>query len=188
MVMGRLTLFLIGIVLSLSTFSQGRFYVLHPLVGDTIDKNEKFNYILFGNIEDSKFNYCTLTHTKDAYFINLFSPDNTGSTIEVDSAELKQYIVQLDKVMEFNANEGKVDTTKKDNLHNGNLNDLHSKGLENSLINEHSKDRILKEVRTQTRMNEDAQRYEQGKNGTDLFAGSGRVEFPVIKGKKRKKK
>lgn len=183
--MERLIVFLIAVVLGLHCYSQGNIYMLHPLVGDTIDNNEKFNYLLFKNINDSDFKYGIITHTKDAYLVKVCSPNNSVSTIVIDSTELKQYVEKLDKVAEYYANEGKKDSIKSNLKLNGEY-DPKLNNLNSTLINHQSRDRILKEIRTETRIKGDAERFKNRNDHSDLFSGAGRVEFPTIRTKKRK--
>lgn len=185
--MGKSIVFLIGVLISIHCHAQDSIYRLHPLLGDTIDQNEKFNYLLFKNIKETDFKYGIISHTRDTYFLKVYSPDNTVTTLEIDSTELKQYVAKLDMVQKYYANEGKKDTAHI-NLNPDKPSDNQFKELNKSLMNEKSRDKIMKEVRTANRINEDAERYKNRNDHSDLFSGSGHVEFPVIKTKKRKKK
>lgn len=183
MTMEKSIVFLIAVIISLHCNSQESIYRLHPLVGDTIDKNEKFNYLLFKNIKDADFKYGILTRTNDTCFLKICSPDNTVSTLAIDSTELEQYITKLDMVQEYNANQG-----KKDSLQN-NLNPEEEaskyKELNSSLIDKHSREKIIKEVRAKNRMDEDAERYNNRMKGTDI-TGGGYIEIPAVRSKKHK--
>lgn len=184
--MQKSILFLIAVLISLHCFSQESIYRLHPLVGDTIDQKEKFNYLLFKQINDADFNFGILTHSNDAYFLKVFSPSNSISTVEIDTTELKQYIAKLDILQEYFANEGKIDSTTINLNPDEEISDYSLKKLNSSLINEKSKSKIMKEARTGTRLKGDAERYKNRKDHSNMFSGAGYVEFPVIKTKKRK--
>jgi hypothetical protein len=184
--MRRLLVFLTAVFFGLHSYAQSNVYVLHPLVGDTIDNKEKLQYLLFKNVNDSDFKYGVITHTKDAYFLKVCSANNSVSTIQVDSTELKQYVEKLDKVAAYYANEGKKDSIKSNLKLHVDEDDPQVKNLNSTLINQQSKNKILKEARTQTRMKEDAERYKNRNDHSNLFSGAGHVEFPTIKTKKRK--
>lgn len=184
--MKQLIVFLIAVLVGFHSYAQSNIYVLHPLVGDTIDNNEKLNYLLFKNINDSDFRYGVITHTNEAYLLKVCSADNSVSIFQIDSTELKQYAEKLDKVAAYYANEGKKDSIKNNPKLKEDENDPQLKNLNSTLINQQSKNRILKEARTQTRMKEDAERYKNRNDHSDLFSGAGHVEFPTIRTKKRK--
>lgn len=184
--MKRWFVFLIMVVSCLPGYSQNKIYVLHPLVGDTIDNKEKLNYFLFKNINDSDFKYGVITHTKDEYLIKVCTTNNSVSTIRIDSLELKQYVEKLDKVAAYYANEGKKDSIQNNTKPSVEEYDSKFVDLNNSLINQQSRDKILKEARTGTRLKEDAERYKNRNDHSNLFSGAGHVEFPAIRTKKRK--
>jgi hypothetical protein len=153
-------------------------------VGDTINRNEKLNYLLFQDISDSDFKYCTLTHSKGGYFIHTCTIDDSVSIRQVDSTEIREAIVKLDKVMEYYSAQAKQDSLKKAKKLILDFKDKDSNFKIDNIVGEDSKERIFKEVRSENRIKDDAERLENHKNGTELMTGNGRIEFY----KRRKKR
>ena len=175
--MKRLTVLLIVIVISFQCFSQERLFELHPLVGDTIDRNEKLYYLLFRDINDSDFKYCTISHTNDGYFVHTRTIDDSVAIKQVDSTEIRETIVKLDKVMEYYSAQEKQDSIKKAKKLTLDFKDKDSNFKIDNIVGEDAKDRIFKEVRSENRMKGDAERFELREQGTERLTGAGRIEF-----------
>lgn len=182
--MKRLTVLLIVIVISFQCFSQDRLFVLHPLVGDTITRNEKLNYLLFRDINDSDFKYCTITHTKDGYFVHTRTINDSVAIKQVDSTEIRETIVKLDKVMEYYSAQAKQDSLKSTKKLTLDFKDKDPNFKIDNIVGEDAKDRIFKEVRSTNRIKEDAERLEYRNQGTERLTGAGHIEFY----KRRKKR
>ena len=104
---------LIAIALNISCFAQNDLFILHPLVGDTIDKNEKLNYFLFPKISNENFKYCFITHSDNQFFVNSHYVNDSVSIQLVDTIELRQYIVNFNKFVAYNLNKGEQDSLNK---------------------------------------------------------------------------
>lgn len=175
--MKRLTVLLIGIILSFQCFSQDHLFVLHPLVGDTITRSEKLNYLLFRDINDSDFKYCTITHSTDGYFVHTHTINDSVAIKQVDSTEIRETIVKLDKVIDYYSAQAKQDSLKKNEKLSLDFKDKDSNFNLDNIIGEDAKDRIFKEVRSENRMKGDAERLELREQGTERLTGAGRIEF-----------
>jgi hypothetical protein len=175
--MKRLTVLLIAIVISFQCFSQDHLFVLHSLVGDTINQNEKLNYLLFRDINDSDFKYCTIIHTKDGYFVHTRRIDDSVVIKQVDSTEIGEAIVKLDKVMEYYSTQTKQDSLKNAKKLTLDFKDKDSNFKIDNIVGEDAKERIFKEVRSENRMKGDAERLELREQGTERLTGAGRIEF-----------
>lgn len=182
--MEKCTAFLIGIILSFHCYSQDHLFVLHPLVGDTIDRNEKLTYFLFPEINDSDFKFCTITHFKSDYSINVHSINESVTFKKLDSIEMRQAIVRLDKVMEYNANQEKSDSIKSAKILPSDFKDLSSTHLQHPILGSDLKETIYQEVISSDRIKGDAERHEQYMKGNDMFGDGRRIEFRVRHKKK----
>lgn len=182
--MKKWSLILIIVALGVHCYSQDKLFVMHPLVGDTIDKTEKLNYFLFPQIVDSVFRYCTITHSGTNYIANVTTMHDAITTHLIDSAEMAQDIVRLNKLMEYHASQGKRDSVKNEEQLKIDLKAVPSDHLQKPILNSEMKDKIFYDVRTTTRMNEDAERLDRNRQGTELLSGQGHIEFY----KRRKKK
>jgi hypothetical protein len=153
-------------------------------VGDTIDRKEKLSYLLFVNINESDFKYCTITHSTDGYFAHTRTIDDSVAIKQVDSTEIREAIVKLDKVMEYYSAQEKQDSIKKAKKLSLDFKEKDSNFKIDNIVGEDAKDRIFKEVRSENRMKGDAERLELREQGTERLTGSGRIEFY----KRRKKR
>jgi len=100
---------LLSLLISLSVFSQKQIVVLHPVLGDSIDKVEKVNYLLFPELGDSLFTYGQIHFKNNKFYLHAYS--QTGSTLrEIDSLEMKQYYLNVEKLMAYYAYKNNPDT------------------------------------------------------------------------------
>ena len=79
--------YIIGLTFFFSTilsFSQG-VYPLHPLVGDTIDRNEKLDYSLFANSKNDNFNFSVIKYLNSGFILV------ENRTIEEPNETVKDY-------------------------------------------------------------------------------------------------
>jgi len=182
--MKRLTVILIVIVISFQCYAQDRLFVLHSLVGDTINRNEKLNYLLFSEINDSDFKYCTITHSNDGYFVHTTTINDSVAIKQVDLTEIREIVVKLDKVMEYYSAQAKQDSLKSANKLTLDFKDKNPNFKMDNIVGEDAKDRIFKEVRSENRIKGDAERLELREQGTERLTGNGRIEFY----KRRKKR
>lgn len=60
-------------LMSFSCFSQSNIFVLHSVIGDTINKQEKKDYFLFPELNDSIFNYGQIHYKNGKYYLFVFS-------------------------------------------------------------------------------------------------------------------
>ena len=175
--MKKLTILLIVIALNVQSYGQDPLFVLHPLVGDTIDRNEKLNYLLFPQITDSDFKYCTLTHSEKGYFVNTTKIDCSSTVNQADSTEINQTRARLDKVVAYYLNQEQNDSIKNAHKEKLELLGQPSNFKMDNIVGEDTKERIFKEVRSENRMKDDAERFENNKQGTDLFGSGAQIQF-----------
>lgn len=175
--MEKLTILLIAIILSVQSYGQDSLFVLHPLVGDTIDRNEKLNYLLFPQITDSDFKYCTLSHSENGYFVNTTKIDSSATVNQIDSTEINQTVARLDKVMDYYLNQEQNDSIKNAQKKTLDLLGQPSNFKMDNLLGEDTKERIFQEVRSENRIKDDAERLEYNKQGTDLFGSGAKIQF-----------
>lgn len=184
--MKQFAIFLFGLIFCVHCRAQDTLFVLHPLVGDTIDKTEKMNYFLFPSIENDDFKYCYLIQSNDHFFVKSYTLNDSIHIQQVDTTEIRQYIVNLDKLHTFYLNKAKNDSLKQSEKIDLNFNGISPTYNSNQLVGEQSKERIDKEVRRNNRLQADAERAGRIKQGSDLFDGGAHFEFFSI-GKKKKK-
>lgn len=184
--MKQFIIFIFGLIFSANCYAQDTLFVLHPLVGDTIDKMEKMNYFLFPSIKNDDFKYCYIIQSNDHFFVNSYTLSDSISIRQIDTTEIRQYIVNIDKFHAFYLNRAKNDSLKQAEKLDLNFNSINSTYNNNQLVGEQSKERISKEVKRDNRIQADAVRASRIKQGSDIFDGGAHFEFFSI-GKKKKK-
>ncbi|HAH25285.1 MAG TPA: hypothetical protein DCL77_16275 [Prolixibacteraceae bacterium] len=150
---------------------------MHSLVGDTIDRNEKLNYFLFPEINDSDFKFCTITPLKDEYAINIHTINESVTIRKIDSIQMRQTILRLDKVAAYYANQEKKDSTKSVKILPGDLKDLPSTRIQNPILGSDIKETIFQQARTSNRMKSDVERHQEALKGTDMFGDGAEIQF-----------
>lgn len=101
--MMRVTLSLFFLAISLSVFSQDELIVLHPVVGDTIDRQEQRNFVLFSDLLDQDFTTATIhfNNVKYVMHINSVSGLKLVDIKEEDIVENSKHVDKLVKYFEF---------------------------------------------------------------------------------------
>lgn len=183
--MKQFGIFLFVLVFSTNCLAKDDLFVLHPLVGDTIDKAEKINYFLFPSIKNDDFKYCYIIRSNDQFFLNLHTLSDSVSIRQIDTTEINQYIVNLDKFLAFYLNKAKKDSLKLSKKLDLNFNPDNPTYNNVQLVGEQSRERIIKEVEVDNRMQTDLERANRTKEGLDLDGGGAYFQFK-IKNKKKK--
>lgn len=93
-------------------FSQDSIYILHPAIGEIIDRNEKIGFNLFPEIATSKFEYGCIQQTGGTF--RLYSHLYPDSLIvqQLDTAEIHQLARDIEKMAAANPNLIKTNTVK----------------------------------------------------------------------------
>lgn len=172
---------LISLILSLGIDckSQESLFVLHPLVGEVIDRNEKIDYLLFPEINDSLFNYCQIKHVEDSYFVISHLVSDSVITIQLNNSEINQYNKNIDKLFDYYSSQPDEDTLI--NLKALILKEGNSFQIVDITIDY---DKLSNEARTEDRLRDDADRLRLQKQGSD--AGGLYIDFDYIRKKKKK--
>ena len=76
--------------------SQDSLFILHPILGEVIDKNEKKDYLLFPEIADSIFNYGYIQHAGNKYCLNSYLLSDSLLSRIIDTAEIQQYKINVE--------------------------------------------------------------------------------------------
>ncbi len=182
--MKNLITLLIGLFVVFTCYSQNNLFVLHPLVGDTISQAEKIKFVLFPEISNEDFFNGTLTHSAEGYFLHYQTKGNAITMKQISDSDINQYQINLGKLDEYYSNLNKNDSTKIKVKSVVEIKGDQEGKLNKELINDETKNRISQEAIRDTRMKEDAERYDQIRKGNDITGGA----YIELFGKKKKKK
>lgn len=159
--------------------SQDGLIVLHPIVGDTIDKDEKVNYLLFPEITDSLFIYCQINKVADKYYATSFLVRDSLLTIQLNGTEINLYKENIEKLNAYYSSQPESDSIN--NLRAFILRDGNSFKIVDIIIDN---EKISNEARSEERLKEDAERLKLQKQGAD--PGGLYIDFSYIRKKKNK--
>lgn len=177
-----LYLFVFGFC-SVNLHAQDSLIVLHKVVGDTIGKNEKRQYLLFPEIPDSTFEYCTISQKNGIYFITSRFRNNLTSATETNASTLNGYKVNIEKLHEYYYNKAHpgASVAPENNFKAKPENHLDKKVATPALTDEQKN-----EIRRDARLKSDAEQMHNFKKGTEMNPG-GNIELFNANTKKKKK-
>lgn len=104
-------IFFIAILFSviISALSQEAVIILHPSVGDTIDKIEKTTYYLFPDVNDSIYQSGVIYTAEDSFILH-FNTLSGLMTLVLDSTEILKAKNNIEKIIQYQATMAKRDT------------------------------------------------------------------------------
>jgi hypothetical protein len=163
---------LLAFVLLVSGFyysnAQERKYILHPAVGDTIDKEEKKKFLLFPNIENKNFNYAYFTIAKGKHLATISLAGNDSLKMELSDSAIDQYYVNIEKLLIYYRSQ-----ESRDSLHSNDANtsqpghDPEEMRLSKPIITPEIRDQINKDARVYRRLKDDEERMIRRQKGLD---------------------
>lgn len=159
-----LFLFLFYFVVSpaLSFGQEDRHYVLHPSVGDTIERLEKLDYSLFPFLENDAFEMATIGFENESFFI-LAEYDNSDSSLhrlltQEEIIVAQQTIEKINAFYRRQAKEAEKSTPP--------INMVERIPNKRATLNAPMNEKMLKDVRMYQRLREDEIRRQEFINGT----------------------
>jgi hypothetical protein len=160
----------------ISCISQDSIFILHPAVGEIIDKNEKKQFYLFPEINDSNFKFCYIKTLKEGYLLYCVFISDSVITNLIDTIKIQEYNTNINKLVEFYAYEAKKDSlnNSKENI---DLKTINNNNPNKDLISNDVRSKIDDETRANTRMKEDNERLNLKKQGADITGDGVRVEW-----------
>jgi len=145
--------FIFLVFINLSVIAQDKLIVLHAIVGDTIDKREQKEFLLFSDIVKGDFSSLRIYANEDRYFLHINSESGTD-IVETDLEVIKENREHIEKLTQY----FKSILKRKDSL---NI-DLKLVGnwpkLESICLTDDQRKRIAKEARTYLSLSQDADR------------------------------
>ncbi len=160
----------------LNSFTQDTLLILHPVVGDTIDKNDKIDFSLFPEIDNSTFAYCFIKYSEKKFYLNSYTLAGPVSARPIDTTEIRQYMNNINILVDYYANEIKRDSIKNNENPSLSLNDRKPSPNPN-IISHDTRNKIKFEMYQNERLKSDAERMKLNKQGSDIFGNGMRVEW-----------
>ena len=88
------------LILNLSVIAQAKLIVLHSVVGDTIDKSEQQEFLLFSRIVGEDFLFATVHHEGKRFFVKLRSKTN-DRIVELKKEEVHENMSHVRKLLRY---------------------------------------------------------------------------------------
>jgi len=98
--MNKAVAVIVFLVLQISAFAQEQLIVLHPAVGDTIDRNERNDFLLFPEITNPDFKSATIHLKADEFYLHVLSKSGFD-IINIDSIAIKQSREHVEKLLKY---------------------------------------------------------------------------------------
>jgi len=148
------------IIMNLSVFAQGKLIVLHQVIGDTIDKQEQQEFLLFSDILDKNFTSATI-HFEDAKYVMHINSASGLKIVGVKEEDVIENSKHVDKLARY----FKSLVEMKDSLDIDLKTSSSWPKFQSELLNDAQKKKIAKEARMYFNLNQDAD--ELGLSGLD---------------------
>lgn len=159
-----------------NSFTQDTLLILHPVVGDTIDKNDKIDFSLFPEIDNSTFKHCFISYSAKKFNLNSYTLAGSVAVRPIDTTEIRQYMNNINILVDYYANEIKRDSIKNNENPSLSLNDR-KPDLNRNLISTDTRNKIKFEMYQNERLKSDAERMKLKKQGSDIFGNGMHVEW-----------
>ncbi len=112
-------LFLVSLLISspLIIFCQDKVISLHPVIGDTIDKNEKRNYLLFPEIDNASFETGQIILKNNVTYL-CYQTGGNQQMKAIDSVKISEYQKNISKISAYFQSKTKSDTAQSNKVLN----------------------------------------------------------------------
>lgn len=160
--------FFIAITLFETSPAQKIVYILHPLVGDTIDQSEKKKYYLFSEIADSVYQSGFIYQEKDKKFLDVVLADKSSYTFSVNDSLLEQYFLRIKKLNAFYLERAKHDSLGGTENYRGPMSKNDGSSQLDPIITPAMRLQISKSTRINNRIKDDELRMELYKKGLGI--------------------
>jgi hypothetical protein len=176
--MNRLKLLILFVFFSIiKCTAQDTIFVLHQVVGDTIEKSEKLEFDLFPEIDKTNFKICFIKYSSNKYYLNSFTLTDSLIIRQLDTIEIKKSIEKINKLIDFYTYEAENDSLKKSKKNQLDVNNKNSNLVDWNIVNNGKRSKIVNELKLKNRLKDDAERLKNYKQGTDVFGNGVRFEW-----------
>ncbi len=164
-----------------ASFSQDTVFILNPVIGDIIDRNEKTDFNLFPEISNTRFEYSYIKkESNELRLIAHLFPDSIVNR-QLDTSDIRRMQRDIESLIATRTDTQKIGVQdpgsvviKKDAVD----------GSNNNIIDQNTRDRITDESISNQRLQEDAERRKLVKQGSSVDDNGLYIDFS----KRRKKK
>lgn len=156
---------------------QDSIIIIHPQIGEIIDSSEKTDFLLFPEIPATYFKYGFIKNFDNTLYLCSFDLNDSISVRQIDTIEINQYKLNIDKLKVYYSNQQKNDSLEQIKTLILNLNAANYTKREFKLINEDTSLSMAKELLLKNRLRDDAERLRR-KEQQGSFSNDVLIEFP----------
>lgn len=102
-----------------STFGRNVVFVLHSTVGDTIDLDEKNNYLLFSDFDLGQSNEFVIRECNEGFELQGFHNNKLVKTMPLTTQEVNQYANNIEKINRYWESQVANDSIAAESLSSG---------------------------------------------------------------------
>ena len=150
--------------------SQDGVVVIHPVVGELIDKEEKKAYLLFPEFNDSLFYYCFVKSVNGKYSVTARFQGDSVLVKEIDLSTLKEYRTHVEKLNLYYSERAKgrpADQARDKNIPEQER--VSQSTLQKRIITPGTKEWLRKENERDARLKQDEEWMRLKKQGIDDY-------------------
>lgn len=137
-------------------------YLLHPSVGNTIERQEKLDCSLFPFLENDDFEMAVIGYEDQAYFILAkYSDIDTMSRKLLDQEQIVNAQRNIEKINAFYRRQAKAQTEESPSI-----NMMKQQANSKATLNAPMSEQIKKDIRMNQRLRDDEIRRQEFMNGT----------------------
>jgi hypothetical protein len=177
--------FLLILSLMGSAVAQDSLFILHPVIGDIIDRYEKNNFNLFPEVSGSRFEYSYIKQDGNQYWLKSHLFPDSLVIRQLDTSEIRQLINHVNVMIATNpalTKTGKQDPGEEAKSVVVKTNEASQ--TSNTIIYPNDIESISDEATTNQRLKEDAERRNHVEQGTSIEGDGLYIDFSKRKKKK----
>jgi hypothetical protein len=180
----------LAVVISIMLFSgmvclpQDSIYILHPAIGEIIDRYEKTGFNLFPEIATSKFEYSYIQQTGETFWLNSHVYPDSLIIQQLDTAEIHQLTREIEIMAAENPGLIKVHTGKE-SYRSVVVKPPETDQSSHKILYPETIERIGSETISNERLKDDAENQRLWRQGSNMDNNSMVIDFSYRKKKKK---
>jgi hypothetical protein len=181
-------LFILALSTAISCYSQDSTYILHPAIGEIIDRHEKTEFALFPEISVSRFEYSYIKLEGNSYWLRSYVYPDSLVVRHLDTAEIREIVRQIEGIIIANPDRYDTEGIK---THGKEARSVVVKTVDgnqntNEIMTPGTVETISSEANSNERIKEDAERRKLVEQGSSLEGDGLYIDLSHMKKKKKK--
>lgn len=163
---------------------QDSLYILNPVIGEIIDRNEKTVYDLFPEIPNSKFEYSYVQKTGGTFWLKSHLYPDSVAIRQLDTSEIHRVERKIALVLDSNPNL-KMPGAKPGELKSIVIKPAETEQTNSKIMYPATLESITNEIIVDERLKDDAEMFRLWKQGSNIDNAGMYIDFSYRKKKKK---